>query len=402
MHESNGRPGPMVGRAWKVIRIAVLPVAVIVAMGAAENSSSQPQQEFSLRGDHVRVYNLAGSVEIVPGSGSAVQVEVDMQGPDASELDVRMVEVDGDEALVVFYPEDEIVYRRGGSNSRSTSTFNIRDDGVFGRNGDRRVTVRTFGNGLEAHANLRISVPAGRTLSVDLGVGEVEGADVDGDLDVDTSTGGVVLSNIGGSVSVDTGSGDVEVRGVGGSLNVDTGSGDVIAGDVGDGAMVDTGSGDVTVTGVSGSVSVDTGSGGVEVADASGGDIMIDTGSGDVELDDVTIDQLDIDTGSGSVNGVGVSVDEIGIDIASGAVDLELTSDFRSIDIDTSSGRVTLRLPNGVGADLDLETRSGGIDIDIPAEVRESSRRRFRGRIGDGAGEVVIETGSGGIRIMRN
>jgi hypothetical protein len=47
-----------------------------------------------------------------------------------------------------------------------------------------------------------------------------------------------------------------------------------------------------------------------------------------------------------------------------------------------------------------MDTGSGGIDLDIPLEVREIRRDFVRGILGDGRGTIQVDTGSGEIRLI--
>ncbi|NNF14069.1 MAG: DUF4097 family beta strand repeat protein [Gemmatimonadetes bacterium] len=335
--------------------------AVVVAVPAG----GQEVQRIS--GNDVAIYNLAGTVEIVPGSGSDVVVRIARGGRDASELQVETGQVRGRSTLRIVYPADEVVYPEMGRGS-NTST-RVRADGTFsdggmGRSGDR-VQIRGRGNGLEAWADLVIQVPAGRNLAVYQAVGEVDARDIDGDLLIDTGSGGVTAVDIAGALDVDTGSGSVMVRGVVGDLNVDTGSGRV------------------------------------EVSDVRGREIGVDTGSGSVRGGNLTGDIVVIDTGSGSIELESVTSRDVMLDTGSGSIDVELTTDVDRLEADTGSGGITIRAPAELGATVDIETGSGGIDLDFPVEVRSVRRDRVRGTIGDGRGEITIDTGSGSIRLLR-
>ena len=63
--------------------------------------------------------------------------------------------------------------------------------------------------------------------------------------------------------------------------------------------------------------------------------------------------------------------------------------------------RITVRAPAGLGATVDIETGSGGIDLDFPLEVRSVRRDEVHGTIGDGRGQIRIDTGSGSVKILR-
>jgi lia operon protein LiaG len=117
-------------------------------------------------------------------------------------------------------------------------------------------------------------------------------------------------------------------------------------------------------------------------ADVTAQDLIIDTGSGRIEVERSTITNASLDTGSGSVR-------------------LELLTDVNTVDIDTGSGSVTVFFPESLGAELDLESSSGGIDFDVPITVRSFNRSSLRGSIGDGRGLIRVDTGSGAIRFMQ-
>jgi hypothetical protein len=324
------------------------------------------QEVQRVEGRSVAIYNLAGRVEVVQGSGSEVVVRIDRGGADADQLRVETGDIRGRSTLRIVYPADEVVYPEMGRGSNTS--LSVREDGTFsdgsGRNGDR-VRIQGRGRGLEAWADLVVEVPSGRDLAIYLATGEVDARDVDGDLMIDTGSGGVTVESIAGSLDVDTGSGSVSVRGVVGDLRVDTGSGRV------------------------------------EVSDVRGREIEVDTGSGGVRGFSLEADYVGIDTGSGSIELEGVSAADLLLDTGSGSIDIELMTDVDRLEADTGSGSITVRAPAGLGAEVDIETGSGGIDLDFPVEVRTVERDHIRGTIGDGRGEINIDTGSGSIRLLR-
>lgn len=328
----------------------------VVAVGA------EAQETHRVGGRDVAVYNLAGRARVVAGSGADVVVRVTRGGADAERLEVEVGEIDGRSTLRVIYPDDRIVYPGMGRGSRNTTR--VRADGTFG--GGDRVEIRGSGSGLEAWADLVVEVPAGREFALHLVVGEVEVEGVSGDVTIDTGSGSVDARDVNGSLVVDTGSGSATVRGVRGNLRVDTGSGSV------------------TVTDVSGdAIDIDTGSGGVRGGGLTSSSLRVDTGSGSIDLDEVTAPRVVLDTGSGSV-------------------DLVLLADVEVLDVDTGSGSVTIRAPENLGAEVEIETGSGGIDLDFPVQVRSMRRDEVHGTLGDGQGRIRIDTGSGGVRLIRN
>lgn len=321
-------------------------------------------------GNDVAVYNLAGIMRVEGGTGAEVAVEITRGGNDASRLQIQTGAVRGRETLRVVYPDRRIVYRQGDwGRSRSRTSLYVDDDGTFsdGRNDDgRRVDIVGSGDGLDAYADIRVIVPKGKRVSVFLGVGEAKIENVEGDLLVDVSSASVTSTRTRGTLSLDTGSGEVRV------------------------------------TDAQGEIDLDTGSGSVEVANIRGPSLRMDTGSGRVRGTDVVADEIELDTGSGSVRLMQVQSKRLTLDSGSGSVELDLRSDVESLRIDSGSGGITLGIPESLGARIRIDTGSGGIDTDIPIQVRKTERNYLDGTIGDGKGEIIIETGSGGVRLRRS
>jgi lia operon protein LiaG len=327
--------------------------------------SAGAQEEVRLQGSDVAVYNLAGHVEVVSGGGSDVVVQIIRGGGDADQLSIETIQANGREALVVHYPGDRIVYSELGRNSKTQ--LRVRSDGTFGDGGRSRgdeVEIRGSGRGLEAWADLRITVPAGKDLAVYLAVGEAEARELEADL------------------LIDTGSGKIQAFGITGNVNLDTGSGAVVAEEIRGNLMVDTGSGSIRVAGV------------------QGDEVTVDTGSGSVVADGITASRVEVDTGSGGIELSRVSSPDVYLDTGSGRIEVELLQDIDRMVIDTGSGSVVIRMPAGLGAEVEVDTGSGGIDIDVPLEVQQVRRNYLRGILGDGRGSIEVDTGSGSVRLI--
>lgn len=336
-------------------------VTLMIAPAAA-------QERYNVSGDHVAIYNLAGEVQVTGTSGGAVTVEVARGGADADGLTVQVGDVAGQEALRVIYPSDRVVYdARGWSGN---TEVRVRPDGtwdnrqVWRSRGDR-VRISSRGSGMEAHADLRVGVPEGQRVDIYLAVGHITAENVDGRVLLDTHSGGVSARDMSGFLSVDTGSGSVELQGM------------------------------------RGDVEIDTGSGAVRVSDVNGSAILIDTGSGGVGARNLTASSIEIDTGSGGIDLLASSAREVRLDTGSGSVEAELSGAIDELLVDTGSGSVTVRLPERLSAMVEIETGSGGIDVDFPISITRRARDELRGQIGDGAGRIVIDTGSGSVRLRR-
>jgi len=329
-----------------------------------------------LKGDSVAIYNLVGALRVEGGSGSDVVVEVQRGGADAAKLDIQSGPLRGRETLRIVYPDDVILMPDWGRGWNTT--MHVRDDGTFGDedwwegkhhdHGDGR-EVRITGrsrSGLEAFADLHVTVPKGKAVALYLGVGKAVVTNVDGAIRVWVASADVAADRTRGSLRIQTGSGNVDLR---------TASGDV---------GLATGSGDITAAGVDGSrLRLETGSGTITLRDGKAPDVHVETGSGDIDVTATSGDELSFETGSGDV-------------------DVALVSTFSSVHIETGSGDVTLKVPPTLGAEVDLDTGSGDIDLGgLTLQVRRIERDHVRGTLGDGKGRVSVETGSGNVHLQK-
>ena len=330
----------------------VLPTLVLGCLLLLPTAAPAQQGErYTLDGDEVAIYNLAGSLTVEPGTG-AVSVDMVRGGADAARLRIERGELEGRETLRVVYPAESIVY--SGIERGSSTTLKVREDGTFG-DGDshehhrgRKVRVSGEGDGLRAHADLRVLMPAGYRVSLYLAVGKVSITNVNGELLVDGHSAPVTASGTQGTLVLDVGSGPVEVSGFSG-----------------------------------GELSIDTGSGGVTGSELRASEIRIDTGSGDIELTAVTSPVLILETGSGRVGA-------------------DLRGPVRELAVETGSGDISVRAPASLAAEVEIETASGGIETDFPLQVTRHSRDHVVGQIGNGTGRVAIETGSGDVRLLKS
>ena len=352
------------------------PLLLLSAAAFLATSGAAQTSRHVLKGDSVAVYNLVGELRVEPGSGSDVVVEVQRGGADAAKLEIQSGPLRGRETLRIIYPDDVIVMPEWGRGW--STTLRVRDDGTFGDDGDRgrgrgwrgdghevRITGRAR-SGLEAFADLRVTVPAGKTISVNLGVGKAFVSNVEGNIRVSVASADVAADRTRGTLRIGTGSGNVDLR---------TASGDV---------KLETGSGDITVAG------------------AQGTRLELSTGSGNVTVTDGKAARFDIETGSGDIEATGAAGDELSFSTGSGNVNVAVTATFNSLSIETGSGDVTLRVPPTLGAQVDLETGSGDIDLGgLTLQVRRIEHDHVSGTLGDGKGRLSVETGSGNVRLQR-
>lgn len=361
--------------------VAIAAILVGATLWPGSATDAQSPERITLSGTSVVVYNLVGHLS-VKGGGSSVIATVTRRGRDAAKLDIGTATVDGRPALRVRYPADRITIPdlRG---RRTRTELRVRDDGSFGNrydggsnnklvrgrgsnsNDGRRVQISDERGGLDAAADIELQVPSGVSLRLHLAYGEVDVRNVNGDIAVDVSGANASFTDVQGTLTLDSGSGDVALTNVTGLLSLDTGSGDVVARNVtSPGLLVDSGSGTVTVEG------------------CACRKVSIESGSGDLNVSGMTTDSLALDTGSGDVV-------------------MRIGNNPRLFTVDTGSGNVTLTAPANFGAILDIDTGSGGVTSDFPIQITNKSRDQLRGRIGNGSGRVIVDTGSGSVRILK-
>ena len=349
------------------------PIVLLISLSATSLSAQQAER-YSIPEDELAIYNLAGEVRMEPGPSGDITVTVTRGGADGAKIKVMRSERDGMETLRFVYPEGRLLY--AGMSDGSSTQIRVRDDGTFGDDdhddGERRkqegkqVTIAGTGGGTAAHADLRIGVPMGRRLDLHLAVGKVSVTNVNGDLSIDVASGPVTTSTTRGELEINVGSGTVQVTKATGELSVDTGSGSVTA------------------------------------SELRGESLSIETGSGEVTATNLRSNQLSIDTGSGNIEVTGLTAPQVSLETGSGSVIADLSGEVWNVNVETGSGDVTLKVPPTLGAEVDIETSSGDIETDFEVAVTRHARDHMTGRIGEGGGKIDIETGSGGIRLVKN
>jgi DUF4097 and DUF4098 domain-containing protein YvlB len=165
-------------------------------------------------------------------------------------------------------------------------------------------------------------------------------------------------------------------------LEVHTGDGSIVVQPVTGRVTLSTGDGSITVDGLQGETSLHTGDGSIR-ATALSGRLKADTGDGSMHVRG-RFDVLDLRTGDG------------GIDAAAEAGSkVEAAWSLRSGD-----GSITLRVPEGLGAELDAQSGDGSISVDKPVTVSGTIREHaVRGTLGPGGLPLQIYTGDGSIRL---
>lgn len=386
-------------------RVPELAAALLLLLGArastvqAAEQTRALHQAFPAGAAEVRLANLAGRLEIVPGQGREVVVDATIHGDADSSAETQRIlaqmkwvkshDKKGREEWALSYPVEK--YRsysyprdhakEGDSELPAFLSFlNNWNQTMTTYRGERvRIYAQKRSSAPVLYADLRIILPAGSNVAVRNAVGAVNGGDLDGTL------------------SVDTGSGKVQIASHSGQLTVDTGSGEVIVGSTKGETRIDTGSGDVIVRKLVGNGTVNTGSGSVTVSQVSAGRLAIETGSGDVTVQDGVAARLIADTGSGGVKVLSVEIEDLAAETGSGDVTVHSSlAKAKKIKAETGSGDIDIKGGPDASFNVDSDQGSGRLVVNYSdATLRKDGRKVVGAKRGDGRTAIHVETGSG-------
>jgi DUF4097 and DUF4098 domain-containing protein YvlB len=165
-----------------------------------------------------------------------------------------------------------------------------------------------------------------------------------------------------------------------------------------------TSDGALTISGVDGNLELHTSDGAVDVSDVAGS-LRLTASDGSIKIHNVTgtLDSHSSD-GHATIDGkftslrVHTSDGNLDVTVAEGS---QLASSSR---IESSDGRVTVRLPRTLAADLDVHTSDGSISCDLPVKMDgydsgHGSGHSLRGHLNAGGVPLEIHTSDGSVTI---
>jgi DUF4097 and DUF4098 domain-containing protein YvlB len=385
-------------------KVPALGAALMLSLGAAAAVQAAEQtralhQVFPAGAGEVRLENLAGRLDIVPGQGHEVVVDATIHGDADSTAETQRIlaqmkwvkarDKKGREEWALSYPVEKYrsySYPQDHEKERDSelpaflSFLNNWSQTRTTYRGERvLIYTQKHSSAPVLYADLRISLPAGSNVAVRNVVGAVQGGDLNGTL------------------SVDTGSGQVQIASHSGQLTIDTGSGNVVVGSAKGETKIDTGSGDVVVRKLVGNGTLNTGSGSVTVSQVSAGKLAIETGSGDVTVQDGVAARLIADTGSGGVKVLSVEVEDLAAETGSGNVTVQSSlAKAKKIKAETGSGDIVIKAGPDASFNVDSDQGSGRLVVNYAdATLRKDGRKVVGAKRGTGLTAIHVETGSG-------
>jgi DUF4097 and DUF4098 domain-containing protein YvlB len=219
--------------------------------------------------------------------------------------------------------------------------------------------------------------------------GEIVRGNIAGDFLSTSTEASYRIGNIAGRARILTHSGEIQVGSVGAGADLKTFGGDIVAGPVTGDLKASTMAGDIRAGAVSGSALADT-AGGDIVIERVGGNLDAKTAGGDIVAQRV----------GGAVRAVTSGGD---VRIVVGSNDVK-----GGVTIHNSGGDVTLTLPPGCKADLDLfvsgaEEEEQAIRSEFPnlAVSKKPGSQRATLSLNGGGEKIVVKTTSGMIRLKK-
>jgi DUF4097 and DUF4098 domain-containing protein YvlB len=296
--------------------------------------------------------------EFPVGEGARLRVNV-------SDVDVQLVQAEGGTARVE-------IYATGRDRDEAREYYDKLHFSVTGD--DNTITVQTrqssirvsFWNWSSSRVNVRavITIPPGTDMHVKTSDGDIRAGELAGRLEARTSDGDVMITAVDGpAVLLRSSDGDVRV--------------DRIHGD---------------------EVEARTSDGDVRVRSAAGKELTFSTSDGDVRVEEAEADAIYLKTSDGDID-VTATAGKVRAHTSDGDIRVTLTGETQ-LDLVTSDGDIAIRVPQTMGATVDLRGEhvrlTGGIDIQ-----GDVSSHRVRGTLGKGGMEITARTSDGSVTLER-
>lgn len=247
--------------------------------------------------------------------------------------------------------------------------------------------------------DLSAASTSGEITMPDVTAGNVSLASTSGNVGIETIE--TEKNGTAGDINIATTSGDITVKQLVGETNIASTSGYVNVETIAGNVQIATTSGDITVQYIDGNAAFSSTSGNAKIMEG-GGDRSVTTSSGDVTIDGADGSWM-IHTTSGEVRVTGQN-DSGSIETTSGDVSLEVVELTGTLDVDTSSGSVNMKLSQDSAFDFSADTASGNIDTffddDLKFSKRGNSAQGTHGQNPQG-NSIRIGTTSGDVRIMK-
>ncbi len=139
-------------------------------------------------------------------------------------------------------------------------------------------------------------------------------------------------------------------------------------------------------------------------ADDVRGQHRLNTGDGNIECRRIA-GTLRANTGDGQIRLLG-RFDGLDLHTGDGSIDAEVQAGSKMASgwlLRTGDGNILLRLPDGFGADVDVQTGDGHISVDLPLTVSgQVGGTKLRGKLNGGGMMLELRTGDGNVELRKS
>jgi hypothetical protein len=165
-----------------------------------------------------------------------------------------------------------------------------------------------------------------------------------------------------------------------------------------------TSDGSLKVTGIQGEIQLHTSDGSVDVSDVSGA-VRLTASDGSIRIHNAN-GTLESRSSDGSVH-IDGQFSGLQVHTSDGSLELTLADGSKlttASRIESSDGRVSVRMPRTLAADLEVHTSDGHIQCDLPLvmngyDSKSDSGHNLRGRLNGGGVPLNIHTSDGNVTI---
>jgi DUF4097 and DUF4098 domain-containing protein YvlB len=203
-----------------------------------------------------------GSVEVMPGTGNALAIQVDREVKAATKEDAEKILKD---LTLDFQQDGKSVLVRAKINRGN----------FFGGNWGNRIRLK-----------FKITVPSKYDLDLKTGGGSIRVDDLEGAVVARTSGGSLHFGRITGPVNANTSGGSINLEGGNGPIDVNTSGGSIRIGKVAGPVKAHTSGGSISVEEVMGEINASTSGGSVSatISKQPGADCELNTSGGSVRV----------------------------------------------------------------------------------------------------------------------
>jgi DUF4097 and DUF4098 domain-containing protein YvlB len=206
---------------------------------------------------------------------------------------------------------------------------------------------------------------------------------IQGDANVTCDNGSISVNDVAGAVELRGSFAKVSASKVQKGARIVAQNAPVSAADVGGATFLKTSFGLAEASRIGGDLTVENSNGAVKASAVKGG-VGVRTSFGSVWLDDIA-GRIDVDDSNGSIE-----------------VRAAPAASCAPIELKTSFGGISVRVPEGAGYTADARTSFGKIKTDFALSTSGSmTTEAISGRIGDGKCPLRLTNSNGGIEILK-